>query len=117
MNAPLSDSELEQIADVIGRHCATKKQLRSLLAEVQRLRLDRKTFVDMLNEAALTAGHDGYDEDTEIWRNVASHMDRFREAYHAELEKLRAESPSFVGRSAACGAGQQRSTFETPKTL
>lgn len=49
--------------------------------ELAELKADRKKFVDMLNVAADSGGFDGYDEDTEIWRNAVSHFDRLREDY------------------------------------
>ncbi len=54
------------------------------------LRADRKKLLDMLNEAAASAGHDGYDESVELWRTVASHLDRFKDAAAAERDVLRA---------------------------
>ena len=49
-------------------------------AEQDALRADRKKLVDLMNEAAASAGHDGYDESVELWRTVASHLDRFKDA-------------------------------------
>jgi hypothetical protein len=59
-------------------------------AERDALRADRKKLVDLLNEAAASAHHDGYDESVELWRTVASHLDRFRDAAAAERDALRA---------------------------
>jgi len=67
------------------------KELIEAKAERDALRSDRSKLTAMLNDAAARAGHDGYDEETELWRNVASHLDRFKDAAHERIATLTAE--------------------------
>lgn len=67
------------------------EQLTKVTAERDALKAERKKLVDMMNDAALAAGHDGYDEETELWRSVCSHLDRFKKAASDAIERASIE--------------------------
>ena len=91
----LITAENERLAT--GNHSMEKeipelrRALEKALAERDALRADRKKLVDLMNAAAASAGHDGYDESVELWRSVASHLDRFKSSAAEAVVALTAE--------------------------
>lgn len=63
------DGEVDRISDVCER-AATR---------IEHLEAERKQCIDMLNEIASDGHFDGFDESTELWRNVSSIMTRVYE--------------------------------------
>jgi len=66
-----------------------------------RLQDERRKLLEMLNTSALLAGHDGYDEETELWRSVADHLNRARDTALEKIDALESENERLRGEVSA----------------
>lgn len=89
--------------DLWEEHCAANwpaillRHFAPIYAERDELRDDRTKVIKMLNDAALEGHFDGYDEDTELWRSFASHLNRYERMAEKIISDIRAERDALKG--------------------
>lgn len=84
----MSESEIETHNQMVVKIAKLELNNAELQARNIQLETERKEVCDALNEAASFGGFDGYDEDSNLLRNVISHFNRLQDYASQRIEEL-----------------------------
>lgn len=87
----LLDNDAQRVEDNLKNENALLAEQRdAALASLATAQKERDELIKMMNDAALEAGHDGYDESTELWRSVASFFQRAKREWEKDVNTAEA---------------------------